>query len=164
MAETDRTTIDVYSEGTRIAADLFTPAGNRPEGGWPSILLCHGWGGTKDHLARYAEKFAAAGFFAMTFDYRGWGDSDGRITSIRAVHMEMDAISSAEIPEGTWRAAQLTPPWQIRKNSAPKTTAARQFRHVSGSLLRVLAYANRTTPATKKRVPDTKNGGMDVTA
>lgn len=83
MAEMERRTIDLFSEGTRIAADFFTPAGDRPEGGWPSILLCHGWGGTKDHLSRYAEKFAAAGFFAMTFDYRGWGESDGRIIPVR---------------------------------------------------------------------------------
>ena len=83
MAGIARRTIDLFSEGTRIAADFFTPAGDRPEGGWPSILLCHGWGGTKDHLSRYAEKFAAAGFFAMTFDYRGWGVSDGRIIPVR---------------------------------------------------------------------------------
>ncbi len=82
MPEIKRTTIDLFSEGTRIAADLFTPAGDGPECGWPSILLCHGWGGTKDHLSRYAEKFAAAGFFAMTFDYRGWGESDGRIIPV----------------------------------------------------------------------------------
>ena len=47
---------------------------------WPTILLAHGWGGTKDHLNRaYAPKFAAAGFIVMTFDYRGWGESDSRL-------------------------------------------------------------------------------------
>ena len=72
--------VELFSEGTRLAADLFSPlAADVPAAGWPAILLCHGWGGTKDHLARYAQKFAAAGYAALVFDYRGWGDSDGRI-------------------------------------------------------------------------------------
>lgn len=80
MAEAiTRKPVQLYSEGTRLAAELFTPAGNAPPGGFPGILLCHGWGGLKDHLARYAEKFARAGYLAMTFDYRGWGESDGRV-------------------------------------------------------------------------------------
>lgn len=78
-----RKELEVFSEGTRLAAEMFTPTTPPPAGGYPAILLCHGWGGLKDHLARYAEKFAAAGFMAMTFDYRGWGDSDGRIIPLR---------------------------------------------------------------------------------
>jgi dienelactone hydrolase len=79
VQEVTRRTFDLYSEGTRIAAELFTPATTAPAAGHPAVLLCHGWGGTKDHLARYAEKYARAGFASMTFDYRGWGASDGRI-------------------------------------------------------------------------------------
>ncbi len=71
--------LTLYSEGTRIAAEIFTPAGTRPAGGHPAILLCHGWGGVKSQLAPYARAFAEAGFVAMVFDYRGWGESDGRI-------------------------------------------------------------------------------------
>lgn len=70
----------VFSEGTRLAAEIFTPAGS--DGPRPAILLCHGWGGLKSHLAKYAERFAQVGFVAMTFDYRGWGESDGRIISV----------------------------------------------------------------------------------
>jgi dienelactone hydrolase len=83
MSEPQRRTVALYSEGTRIAAEIFTPAGPVPQDGWPAILLCHGWGGLKDHLARYAEKFARAGYVSMTFDYRGWGESDGRIIATR---------------------------------------------------------------------------------
>ena len=69
----------VFSEGTRMAASIFAPAAGAPAGGYPSILLCHGWGGLMEHLERFAEKFARHGYLAMTFDYRGWGGSDGRI-------------------------------------------------------------------------------------
>jgi dienelactone hydrolase len=67
----------VWSEGSRLKADLFSPPGGLDQ--TPAILLCHGWGGMKSHLAKYAERFAAAGFAALVFDYRGWGESDGKI-------------------------------------------------------------------------------------
>jgi hypothetical protein len=73
----DRRPAIVWSEGLRLAADILSPAG--PGGPRPAILLCHGWGGRKQHLLElYAPFFAAAGFVVMVFDYRTWGDSDGK--------------------------------------------------------------------------------------
>src|SRR6476659_8034289 len=66
------------SEGTRIAAELFslkTQDGKR----LPTIIMCHGWGGTAKDLRPDALAFARAGYLAVTFDYRGWGDSDARL-------------------------------------------------------------------------------------
>lgn len=83
MAKGTHRAVQLFSEGTRLAADIFLPDGTPPPQGFPVILLCHGWGGLKDHLARYAGKFAAAGYAAMTFDYRGWGESDGRVIATR---------------------------------------------------------------------------------
>ena len=74
-----RRDLNLFSEGTRIGAALFTPAGDAPAGGFPAVLLCHGWGGLGAQLERYAEVFASDGYAAMVFDYRGWGLSDGRI-------------------------------------------------------------------------------------
>ena len=73
----DRRPAIVWSEGLRLAADILTPTG-RP-GPRPAILLCHGWGGRKQHLLElYAPYFAAAGYVVMVFDYRTWGESDGK--------------------------------------------------------------------------------------
>ncbi len=69
----------LFSEGTRIAAEVCVPNLTPSPGGYPAILLCHCWGGLKIHLVPYAEAFARAGFAAMIFDYRGWGESDGRL-------------------------------------------------------------------------------------
>ncbi len=91
MADPQRDSLEVFSEGTRLAAEIFAPATPAPEGGHPAILLCHGWGGLKDHLTRYAEKFARAGFVAMTFDYRGWGESDGRVIATRDAPQLLEA-------------------------------------------------------------------------
>ncbi|AIL10485.1 alpha/beta hydrolase [Stenotrophomonas maltophilia] len=44
----------------------------------PVIILCHGFCGIKELLLPdFADAFAKAGFVAVTFDYRGFGDSDG---------------------------------------------------------------------------------------
>ncbi len=91
MGDSGRKTFDMFSEGTRLSAEIFTPASPKPAQGFPAILLCHGWGGLKDHLAKYAAKFAEAGYLCMTFDYRGWGESDGRIIPANKDPMLLDA-------------------------------------------------------------------------
>lgn len=76
--EIERRSVNVWSEGSRLAAQVLRPAG--VAGPLPAIVLAHGWGGLKEHLiALYAETFAAAGYMCLAFDYRGWGESDGRI-------------------------------------------------------------------------------------
>ena len=76
--EIDRRPVTLWSEGSRLAAEVVKPAD--AGGARPAILLCHGWGGLKEHLAeRYAKSFAEAGFACLVFDYRGWGGSDGRL-------------------------------------------------------------------------------------
>jgi dienelactone hydrolase len=69
---------DVLSEGTRLTAELFSLkslAGKK----LPTIIMCHGWGGTAAALRPDAVVFAQAGYLVVTFDYRGWGASDGRL-------------------------------------------------------------------------------------
>ena len=45
--------------------------------------MTHGWGGErKDLNGSYATKFSLAGFVVLTFDYRGWADSDSRLVII----------------------------------------------------------------------------------
>lgn len=91
MSGVEQRAIEMWSEGTRLAADLYTPDGPPPVAGWPTVLLCHGWGGLKSHLALYARRFAAAGFASMVFDYRGWGESDGKIIALKGSEPLMEA-------------------------------------------------------------------------
>jgi dienelactone hydrolase len=68
----------VSSEGIPLAAELYQPrvAAGTPR---PAIVLCHGWGGEAAGLRNTATAFSAAGYTAITFDYRGWGESGGRL-------------------------------------------------------------------------------------
>lgn len=53
----------IWSEGTRMAADLFLPDDLRDGEKRPAILLCHGWAGPKSHLSStYAPYFCKGGF------------------------------------------------------------------------------------------------------
>lgn len=70
--------VDIYSEGTRMSATVFQPE-NASEDKLPTILMAHGWGGTAKALERDARGFAQNGYLVVTFDYRGWGESDARV-------------------------------------------------------------------------------------
>ena len=71
-------TVHFYSEGSRLAAHLYLPDGANAGDRRPGIVLCHGFTGIKEMiLPQYAKAFAEAGFAALAFDYRGFGESDG---------------------------------------------------------------------------------------
>jgi hypothetical protein len=72
--------VNIWSDGTRLSGNLFYPEGLRTGVKLPAIILCHGWGGLRAQLNKdYAPVFAKAGYAVLTFDYRGWGDSDSRL-------------------------------------------------------------------------------------
>lgn len=72
--------VNIWSDGTRLSGNLFFPENIKEGGKLPAVILCHGWGGIRAHLNQaYAPYVAAAGYVVLTFDYRGWGDSDCRL-------------------------------------------------------------------------------------
>ncbi|MBT3535378.1 MAG: alpha/beta fold hydrolase [Rhodospirillaceae bacterium] len=79
----ERQAVEIWSEGRRLAGDLWHPPATNTDTKHPAIVMTHGWGGTRSHLNNaYAPQFAAAGFIVLTFDYRGWGDSDSRLVLV----------------------------------------------------------------------------------
>ncbi len=66
-------TIRIASDGLELAGRLFRPAG-RLRG---ALLVCHGAGSSKENHSIMGEQAAAAGLAALTFDFRGHGESDG---------------------------------------------------------------------------------------
>ncbi len=79
----ERRAINIWSDGTRMSGDLWLPAGIIVNETSPAIVLAQGWGGLRKELTHpYVTDFTAAGFVVMTFDYRGWGDSDSRLVMV----------------------------------------------------------------------------------
>ena len=73
-----RKPIHFYSEGARLIGDLFFPDDLTPSQTRAGIVLCHGYTGVKDlYLPDNARVLNEAGYVVMTFDYKGWGDSEG---------------------------------------------------------------------------------------
>jgi dipeptidyl aminopeptidase/acylaminoacyl peptidase len=76
--------VSIWSEGTRMAGDLYYPTDWKDGERRPGIVLCHGWGQSKDWgedkpFQKHAAAFAANGWVALAFDYRGWGESSSRV-------------------------------------------------------------------------------------
>jgi dipeptidyl aminopeptidase/acylaminoacyl peptidase len=70
--------VSFYSEGTRLSGDLFLPDGLTPGETRAGIVLCHGYTGVRNlYLPDTAKALTDAGYVVLTFDYKGWGDSDG---------------------------------------------------------------------------------------
>jgi uncharacterized protein len=70
--------VNIMSEGVRMHGELFSLtslAGKK----LPTIIQAHGWGGTAAGFRRDSIDLANAGYLVLSFDYRGWGESDSRL-------------------------------------------------------------------------------------
>jgi fermentation-respiration switch protein FrsA (DUF1100 family) len=71
-----RTDITFYSGDSYCAAWLYRP---ERSGRVPLVVMAHGFSATRElRLDAYAERFCAAGFGALVFDYRHFGASGGQ--------------------------------------------------------------------------------------
>lgn len=70
--------VTFYSEGYRLVGDVYSPTDLQPGEQRAGIVLCHGYTGVKDlYLPDNARVLTEAGYMVMTFDYKGWGESEG---------------------------------------------------------------------------------------
>ena len=70
-----RANVRIPSGDESLAAWLYRPAAPNP----PVVVMAHGLGGVKEmRLDAYADRFVAAGYAVVVFDYRYFGASSGR--------------------------------------------------------------------------------------
>lgn len=75
----------IFSDGVRMAGDLYFPKAAEPKDQLPGLVFCNGTGGTKANTGvRTAPLFAKAGYVVLAFDYRGWGLSDSKLITTEA--------------------------------------------------------------------------------
>lgn len=82
-------------DGDIIRAWLYLPE-NEPEK-VPCIIMSQGFGGTKDGvvLDPYAQRFNEAGFAALTYDFRHFGESDGEPRQLFDIVKQHDDLRAA---------------------------------------------------------------------
>ncbi|GAA3496628.1 alpha/beta fold hydrolase [Streptomyces prasinosporus] len=82
------------SGGTRCAARVYRPTtADQPS---PVVVMAHGFGAVRAlRLYAYAERFAAAGYAVVVFDYRNFGESEGAPRQVLDIAMQHE----------DWRAA-----------------------------------------------------------
>ncbi|MEE3063509.1 MAG: alpha/beta fold hydrolase [Actinomycetota bacterium] len=99
---TERDDVQFTSGNDRISAWLYRPAG---VGDAPLLVMAHGLGGVRTmRLDAYAQRFAAAGYACLVFDYRNFGDSEGQPRQVLDIDMQLAdwaaAVAYARALEG----------------------------------------------------------------
>lgn len=75
--------VTFYSEGVKLVGDLFLPDDIAQGEKRAGVVLCHGYTGVKDlYLPDNARVLNQAGYAVLSFDYKGWGDSEGPRTRL----------------------------------------------------------------------------------
>lgn len=82
------------SGGDTCVGYLYGDAAPTP---WPCVVLCTGFGGTQDtpSIIATAQAFADAGYLALTFDYRNFGESGGEPRQLVDISGQLDDIHGA---------------------------------------------------------------------
>jgi len=99
-----RKPVHFYSEGAKLDGDLHLPNDHSSGGPRAGIVLCHGYTGVKDlYLPDNARILNEAGYAVLTFDYKGWGKSEGassRLAPYSRVADVQAAITYLGLQEG----------------------------------------------------------------
>jgi dipeptidyl aminopeptidase/acylaminoacyl peptidase len=77
----ERRAVTIWSDGTKMAGDVYRPKNVKPDDKLPAIVFVHGTGGVKKagFSVKLATAFAQNGYIFLNFDYRGWGESDSKL-------------------------------------------------------------------------------------
>ena len=89
-----RRDVSFQVKGTKISAWLYLPENlSAPVS---CVIMGHGFGGTKDMLLeRYAIRYLEAGYAALTFDYRHFGESEGEPRQLMLIPYQLADYSAA---------------------------------------------------------------------
>lgn len=90
---TRRVDVEFHSGDATCRAWLYLPDTAQPP---PVIVMAHGLGGIREmRLDAYAERFTAAGYACLVFDYRHFGASDGQPRQLLNINRQLADWSAA---------------------------------------------------------------------
>jgi pimeloyl-ACP methyl ester carboxylesterase len=85
-------TVIFASDGLKLSGVVHVPDDHRPGERRPAIIMMHGFGANKNGGPEWVcRQFAAWGYVALRFDYRGCGDSEGERGRIIPIEEVADA-------------------------------------------------------------------------
>jgi dienelactone hydrolase len=80
----------------RINAWLYRPSSDAAVAPAPLLVMAHGLGAVRTmRLDAYAERFSAAGYACLVFDYRNFGDSEGQPRQLLDIGLQLADWSAA---------------------------------------------------------------------
>jgi pimeloyl-ACP methyl ester carboxylesterase len=71
--------ISFGSKGIKLSGTLYIPAGASRHNRVPAVVMCHGYGNEQAAFETSAKELANEGVETLTFDFRGHGESGGRL-------------------------------------------------------------------------------------
>ncbi len=93
MGSANRDDVWFNSGHRRISAWLYRPVGISDP---PLLVMAHGLGAVRTmRLDAYAERFGAAGYACLVFDYRNFGDSEGQPRQLVDVRSQLQDWTAA---------------------------------------------------------------------
>jgi predicted acyl esterase len=77
-AQTVHESTVTMSDGITLDALFCRPSSAAPAGGYPAVLLVHGFGGSKNNVRSLAQSFSRIGYVTVGYSVRGQGASGGQ--------------------------------------------------------------------------------------
>jgi ABC-2 type transport system ATP-binding protein len=90
LEQAQRVPVGAEPDGRAVSLDVSVFTERGATGRRPAVVLAHGFGGSKDDLAAWAQTLARRGYVALTFTARGFGASGGDI------HLDAPAYEIAD--------------------------------------------------------------------
>lgn len=95
-ADVETRTITFENEGSTLTGTLYLPTDRAAGEPLPAVIVTGAWTSVEEQMpAEYAREMVERGFAAVTFDFRGWGDSGDLPNGVR--FKEDPAAKTADI-------------------------------------------------------------------